>query len=189
MSTHVLLAALLTPLPMNEDSPLAELRPSAVELRVLYRSVLHSDSPRSSARPEEYVPAMAALYVELGRSNELAGIERVRMRRALKARLEKARDRLLREQLAERRRPARSVQLRTTAELESVVGLAGPAERAQGQQLVNLIQSVIAPESWEVNGGRGSITYWDAWHVLVVRQTGDVHAQVGGLLNQFAAGR
>ncbi len=39
-----------------------------------------------------------------------------------------------------------------------------------------------APESWNVNGGRGTITYWEPGLALVVRQTDDVHEQIGGVL-------
>jgi hypothetical protein len=54
-----------------------------------------------------------------------------------------------------------------------------------GQELVDLIQSVIAPSSWDINGGPGSIYYWRPFHALVVRQTGEVHEEIGGTLQQL----
>lgn len=54
-----------------------------------------------------------------------------------------------------------------------------------GQALVELIQNVIAPSTWDVNGGSGSIRYWRPGHALVVRQTEQVHEDVGGLLRQL----
>lgn len=51
--------------------------------------------------------------------------------------------------------------------------------------LIELIQNTIAPESWEVNGGRGSIRYYSLYHALLVRQTADVHHQLGGGLEQL----
>jgi hypothetical protein len=72
--------------------------------------------------------------------------------------------------------------------------LAGPGGGAQpgggwdamtaqnAQQLIDLIQATIAPTSWDVNGGLGTIMYFAPKQVLVVRQTGDVHEQVGGAI-------
>lgn len=54
-----------------------------------------------------------------------------------------------------------------------------------GQALVELIQNVIAPSTWDVNGGNGSIRYWRPGHALVVRQTEQIHEDVGGLLRQL----
>lgn len=54
-----------------------------------------------------------------------------------------------------------------------------------GQHLVDLIQKTIAPSTWDVNGGLGTIYYWRPGRALVVRQTGEVHHQMGGLLQQL----
>jgi hypothetical protein len=45
-----------------------------------------------------------------------------------------------------------------------------------------LIEDTIAPESWEIRGGRGVIRYWSNGQALVIRQTGEVHEQIGGFL-------
>jgi len=65
--------------------------------------------------------------------------------------------------------------------------MARPAGQAGdgGQALVELIQNVIAPSTWDVNGGSGSIRYWRPGHALVVRQTEQVHEDIGGLLRQL----
>ncbi len=54
-----------------------------------------------------------------------------------------------------------------------------------GQQLVDVIQTTIAPETWDVNGGQGSIYYWRDRHVLVIRATDDVHGFVSELTDQL----
>lgn len=54
-----------------------------------------------------------------------------------------------------------------------------------GQQLVDLIQKTIAPSTWDVNGGLGTIYYWRPGRALVVRQTGEVHDQMGDALGQL----
>jgi hypothetical protein len=59
-----------------------------------------------------------------------------------------------------------------------------------GQELVELIQQIIAPHTWDVNGGLGSIYYWRPHRALIIRQTGEVHDQIGGVLEQLnRAGR
>ena len=54
-----------------------------------------------------------------------------------------------------------------------------------GEQLVELIQQTIAPTTWDVNGGPGSIYYWRPGRSIVVRQMGDVHDQIGDVLQQL----
>ena len=76
---------------------------------------------------------------------------------------------------------------------EGVAAAAGRRRRAagqnanadDGQQLVNLIQTVISPKSWDVNGGNASIYYWQQQHAIVVRATGDVHGQISDALEQL----
>jgi hypothetical protein len=64
-------------------------------------------------------------------------------------------------------------------------GGAGQFTGDYGPQLVDLIQRTIAPQTWDVNGGLGTIYYWRPGRALVVRQTDDVHDQIGGLLQQM----
>lgn len=89
----------------------------------------------------------------------------------------------------------------TVAQLSHVVlaqqGVAGPAGQAAagalaaappftgdyGPDLVDLIQTVISPSTWERNGGPGSIYYYRPLRVLVIRQTGEVHGQIGGAVD------
>jgi hypothetical protein len=56
------------------------------------------------------------------------------------------------------------------------------AAAASGADLVDLIQKTIDPPSWEINGGIGTIMYFNNMHVLVIRQTGEAQDDVGGLL-------
>jgi hypothetical protein len=64
-------------------------------------------------------------------------------------------------------------------------GGAGQFTGDYGPELVDLIQRTIAPQTWDVNGGLGTIYYWRPGRALVVRQTGNVHDQIGGLLEQM----
>lgn len=54
-----------------------------------------------------------------------------------------------------------------------------------GEQLVEVIQKTIRPDSWEENGGRGTIYYWNNHRVLIIRQTQEVHGEVGGVMRQL----
>ena len=54
-----------------------------------------------------------------------------------------------------------------------------------GQQLVDLIQTVICPKSWDINGGPCTIYYWQQQHAIVVRGTGDVHEAISDTLEQL----
>jgi hypothetical protein len=54
-----------------------------------------------------------------------------------------------------------------------------------GQDLVELIEATIAPGSWDSQGGPGTIRYFSPLRVIVVRQTGEVHEQLGDLLPQL----
>ncbi len=62
---------------------------------------------------------------------------------------------------------------------------AGGAADDAGPELVELIETVIAPNSWEASGGPGSIYYWPNLRVIVVRQTDEVHGQTGDVLEQL----
>lgn len=54
-----------------------------------------------------------------------------------------------------------------------------------GPDLVDLIQQTIAPNSWDVRGGPGSIYYWRPGRAIVVRQTTQVHEAVADALGQL----
>jgi hypothetical protein len=59
------------------------------------------------------------------------------------------------------------------------------ANSDNGQALVDLIQNVICPKSWDVNGGSCSIYYWQQQHAIVVRATGEVHGEISETLEQL----
>jgi hypothetical protein len=53
-------------------------------------------------------------------------------------------------------------------------------------EIIDLITSMVAPDSWSDNGGAGSISMYRG--LLVVSQTEDVHSDVDLLLRQLRAG-
>lgn len=54
-----------------------------------------------------------------------------------------------------------------------------------GEDLAEVIQTTIAPSTWERNGGYGSIYYWRPGRALVIRQTDEVHGQLVDLMEQL----
>lgn len=54
-----------------------------------------------------------------------------------------------------------------------------------GPALLQLIQTVIHPDFWNVNGGSGRAHYYRAQRVLVVTATMRVHEDMTGLLNRL----
>lgn len=58
---------------------------------------------------------------------------------------------------------------------------------ANGRELVDLIEQTINPDFWDTNGGPGSIRYFSPLMCLVVTATGEMHQNVGGLLDGVRA--
>lgn len=55
--------------------------------------------------------------------------------------------------------------------------------------LVNVIMSTIKPATWDEVGGHGSIQAVDAWGLIVVSQTLDVHEKISWLLHSVRQAR
>jgi hypothetical protein len=62
---------------------------------------------------------------------------------------------------------------------------AGGAAVDHSQELVDLIQAVIVPQSWDAAGGQGTIRYWAPGGALIIRQTEEGHAEMTDLLKQL----
>ena len=110
------------------------------------------------------------------------GTFRGRTKRLIVGKLVPLRDRLIRRGMTwerDRRQLARGRVPRRRRPGES---FAGPLEQRTARRLIDLIQSVVAPDSWDVNGGNGTIRYYDLYKVLVVRAPQSVHGEVGDLL-------
>lgn len=162
-----------------DASPVTTPQRPVDQLRSRYRRAMQASARRSRPEPAQVVPDLVALYTELRRSPRpvegLSLAERRRMLGALEGRLKQLRTRLRTELRREKRKPRTSASTAVSA-----VGTGGTAARAQ--ELIRLIENTIAPDTWEANGGRGRIMFWPNPPALVIRQTGEVHHQVGALL-------
>lgn len=153
------------------------------ELRAAYSHALQNSTRKVRPDPHTVVPKLVKLYSVLADVDALSHRESSRMRRGLKNRLEEIRDRVIREELKRQRMSRRGGRHSRRAPAQAPTS--GGGEAARAAELVELIQTTIAPESWDVNGGKGSIYYFSLLRVLVVRQTGEVHHQVGNSLPQL----
>jgi len=182
------------------------------QLRLAVRAALRRWARPSDAQADHAAREFLTLYKELEADDQLSRSQREYFATKVRIRLMRLSDqiaaRLAREKrLAESRRPqtaerpdgkaGTSAQQQGTAgpsEGDYIPGLwaSGPAYGGgamqvpdHGQELVDLIQTVIRPETWDINGGPGSIYYWYPGRALVIRQTDEVHEEIGGVLDQL----
>jgi hypothetical protein len=125
------------------------------------------------------------LYVELQHDKELSPSVREELRGKVRLRLLDIAAQL-------KARPVGSVAVPTDRGqplaqrgLNLPAGRNGPDQDDNNADLADLIQQVISPQTWEANGGRGTIHYWRPGHAMVVRQTQDVHDEIGEVLLQL----
>ena len=136
---------------------------------------------RPLADPAKVVPALVRLDEDLRTTRKLSFAERRRKHSAINGRLGDILPRLQRQRREFAgarlgpRRPSRGTGF----------SLAGPADERAAGELISLIQETIAPDSWDVRGGKGTIRYYPNFHVLVVRNTAEVHRRIGGTLKQL----
>ncbi|HWB09356.1 MAG TPA: hypothetical protein VG826_09040 [Pirellulales bacterium] len=202
------LAVAAAPWPLRAGQPSAASKPPqkddqetapATSFRARTNRALSAAFPAAPAERKAQAAALLSLYTQIGEAKEVIPAERSRLQARLKSRLARLADAIaldVKKTRAARQseagnRPSTADQPsanRSSTATDAVSSLSAPAGSSgggpqdDGQTLVELIQATIAPQSWDVNGGAGTIVYWPAWHVLVVRQTDDVHEQIGGVV-------
>ncbi len=152
---------------------------------------------KSKAERAETIRDLTSLYDDVQAATYLTPVQRRNLCLPLRNRLFRVRLELRRE-IARNRRPGQlrgatsapssvfdseSVSPGESAESGGAPG--GGAVEDEGQALVDLIQRTIVPDSWDVNGGPGTIIYYRPLHVLVIRAPQDVHGHVGQVLNDL----
>ncbi len=167
---------------------------TAEELRTEFRAAMSAARRQGPFLPEREVPRLVWLHHAVQTTAALDRSERVRMRQAVEYRLEEAAEKLrhrrAREAAQHRKPPPLGGNRASSVGLSGEPGVAGgAAEAANVQQLIDLIEATIQPESWETNGGRGTIRYYSPLHVLVIRNTQQVHREIGGLIGVVGAQR
>jgi hypothetical protein len=159
---------------------------SATLLRRDVRAALRETAAIKKVEPIAAAERLLPLYVEVRLHPELNDADRLYWAGTIRGRLQKLGARL--ENAAELNAPGEEV----LAQIGGAIGGNGGAiggqqqpERDRGQELVELIQTVIAPDTWDVNGGPGSIYYYAPLRVLVIRQTAAVHGRLGDAMGQL----
>jgi hypothetical protein len=84
-----------------------------------------------------------------------------------------------------RRTAARPADENVSRQFPAAAGAAGPQQQlpdvVEAEKLIEIITGAIRPESWDVNGGLGTIRYWSLGNALIITNTAEVHERVGGL--------
>ena len=112
------------------------------EARAEATRVLRESNRASGRDPAETTPSVIAVYQQLDVSEKLPVAERRRLQTQLRTRLTEMEGVL-------RRRALRAA---------AVPHSGGVA--ANAQDLIDLIQTTIAPDTWAINGGNGTIFYF-----------------------------
>jgi hypothetical protein len=128
-----------------------------------------SERAGNDAENEAATRALVKLHAQLVEDTALTTDERTHLMGVIRSRLSRVESRL-------KQRIKRQ---------DSTAGRGGAAADDSGPELVELIQTVIAPQSWAVHGGPGTMRYYRPLRVLVIRQTSEVHEQLGGVLRQM----
>lgn len=170
---------------------------SSQELRKAIYDGLKRSAAASDPDPYVIAPELIGLFEELRNEKQIEEFDHRRLRGLLRTRLE-ALARQIEKGFTEAAKP-QSVATRCDVLAQQGLPAAGGGGAARGGRgaiiggsqgglpdngpaLVDLIKRTIAPNTWDDVGGPGSIYYYRPLRVLVVRQTGEVHEQLGGVL-------
>jgi hypothetical protein len=153
-----------------------QFNPSAQFWREEYQSVMQASAERAQPRPETAVPRLIKFYSAVEAIDVLPQAERMRMRKSLESRLVKQLEELLRERRRHERR------LQQVATRSSPQSFSGGGSALATQQLIDVIVTTIAPDSWQQRGGQGSISFYPQNPALIIRQTKAVHEEISELL-------
>ena len=179
-----------------------------------YLTVMQNSAQRKKPDPYKLVPELIEVYREVPQQTKIAFQERKRMSHALESRLvnmhgllkkelkkfatQSSRKRSLPSASHVRSQPlsGSGVAIASTSSTRSSTSLqqkraetsaiGGGSATAQGAQtLIDLIQNTISPNSWEINGGQGTISFYPNTPALIIRQNGEVHQQIQDTLRQL----
>jgi len=168
-------------------------QPSAVrtqrDLRTTYSRLLRDSSRRALPEPIQIVPRLVALYRELEHHPAVLRAEASRMRRGLKTRLVQMQSRILRDRRRQSQHGHRS------PDKQRHLGLVGGGAQNGMSQLIDLIQTNIAPDSWNTAGigglggnalgggttGSGAIDLVELIQQTIAPDTWDVNGGFGSI--------
>ena len=178
----------------SSEAETVELKPQ--EVRDAVRLILNREATAENADARAAaIRDLSKLYIAIVRDDEMALQSRLKLKAKVYSRLIGIKTDLQRNVKRHQADPDAQLPKYPVAESQAVTvdasasgendarASGGGAVRDYGETLVELIQNVISPEQWDVNGGPGSIVYYPNLKVLVVRASGDAHGHVGGLFD------
>jgi hypothetical protein len=154
--------------------------PSIAQLRTKMSSRLRAAAELARSDDQAAARQLLKLHDELIADAQLPLSDRTRYLGIVRYRLAGLQKSISRSIAKSEPRSRSITSLASTSTARTSGAKGGAAVRDSGQELVDLIQTTIAPDSWDVNGGPGSIVYYQPLRVLVVRQTDRVHELLGG---------
>lgn len=158
------------PTTFEEAPELPPLKPHEVRAAIREAMISEAASETFEGR-HEATRRLCALMYEVMLNEDFPEGERRKWRARLVSRLRDVREDMQRSLPDEgnpqrRLRPARG---------------GGAIDEQGANELIDLITTTIAPETWDIHGGTGSIFYYSNLRVLVISQTQEVHEKIGGV--------
>lgn len=172
------------------------------QLREAVHATLKAAATSEGAARVDAAKQLAALYDELMHDTQMVKEDRVSLAGTIRSRLQKmdaeAKAALAR---AKRNDPAHvggadqpvgengvlAQQLPKGAAGKNLIGggaaKGGATQADYSQQLIDVIQTTIAPGSWDVNGGNGSIKFFPGLNVMIIRNTAENQEDLVDVLN------
>ncbi len=201
MFTHAMLLTVVLAADVVDDEPFDNPR----ELRAAVSDALRREATTQGAKHDQAVRDLTKLFQQLTKDQQLPEPERRQRLGQIRHRLKDVAE------LLERHTGAKSASAGAgkamqrgdiLGQMMPALGGAGagnaaasqprgaqagtlPGEVEAAEQLIELIQSTIAPDTWDVRGGPGTMMYFPPSKVMVIRQTGEVHGQVRDLSKQL----
>jgi hypothetical protein len=185
----------------TSEKSAAPVRTGRVLENAVHQALRHWARPRDS-ETKQAAQELIGLYRELQRDTSLTKDDRTQLRLMVRSRLVSLAQQISRHAAREARlagsNAPQHVGVAKADAVLSQVGMGMPGAGMQGggagnnngpddagPDLVDLIQKTISPATWDVNGGPGSIYYWRNQRAIVVSAPGEVHEEIGGLLEQM----
>ncbi len=179
------------PMAASADSDAPQREQAAQDVRAEARRLIVA-CRKGKQPPQRLIRQMLSVYRRLERAPGLSAARRRELQNMLARRMVEQAKRMVRRIKRGKASAAGSASLRAvsyaangSATSRSSAGGAAVPEQDRARQLIELIQRTICPDSWDVNGGRGTIYYYAPAHALVVRQRGEIHRELRGLLRQL----
>lgn len=198
MSALLCLIAMVAapPVPQDTDQPTVAVEKTEAKVeekgplkpheitKAMHQALIDEATSKTYGERRDAINRICSYYAQMMRHEDFPEITREQWQNRLNSRLRRVKKDL--EKKIERL-PKESLSSDTSTKAKGAQG-GGAMDRKGAQELIELITTTIDPETWDINGGKGSIFYFSNLQVLVIRQTQEVHEKIGGVTKQLKAG-